>query len=453
MDLPNYFLADLPPHAALSPTMLREACQTLRRNRAQYLVGRPTHAIIDTLSEVAHNWLEPNDPFRQLALDQAPAALGFSKPTLEHGLDRFFRQLTYDGLLNFVLQELGQIERIDRFVVTEPELRSRRSAVATGPELLVQITAGNVPPPTLMSIVLGFLARSAQFLKCARHTSLLPRLFAHSIYAVEPKLASCLEIAEWPGGTSNLEDVLFDQADCVTATGRDETLTAIQQRLPRRTRFLGYGHRVSFGFIAREALSRYHAREIAAAAARDVASWDQLGCLSPHAFYTEHGASVTPELFAQMLAEALASIETTQPRGTLTPEAAATVANRRALYQVRAANLNDTLLWCSPAATAWTVVCEADPRFEFSCLHRFVYVKGVANLADALQGAAAVQGNTSTVSLAAIGQRAQEIALELARWGVTRVCPVGQMQDPPLCWRHDGRPTLGDLVTWTDWEQ
>jgi hypothetical protein len=26
------------------------------------------------------------------------------------------------------------------------------------------------------------------------------------------------------------------------------------------------------------------------------------------------------------------------------------------------------------------------------------------------------------------------------------------MQNPPLTWRHDGRPALGDLVTWTDME-
>ena len=24
------------------------------------------------------------------------------------------------------------------------------------------------------------------------------------------------------------------------------------------------------------------------------------------------------------------------------------------------------------------------------------------------------------------------------------------MQNPPLAWRHDGRPALGDLMTWTD---
>lgn len=453
MNLPNYFLADLPPDAAISPSMLTEAALALRRNRQQYLAHLPTPTVIDTLSEVAHNWLDPQDPFRQMALELGPGALGFSRPTLEHGLDTFFRRLTYDDLTSFVLQELGHPERLDRFTVTEPELKSRRSAIARGPALLVHFTAGNVPPPALLSIVLGFLTRSAQIVKCARRTSLMPRLFAHSLYAVEPKLASCLEVAEWPGGSRDLEDALFAQADCVTATGSNETLAAIRHRLPPHVRFLGYGHRISFGFVAREALTRFHAREIAARAAQDVAAWDQLGCLSPHAVYVEQGGAVTPELFAQMLADALSQIEEQRPRGSLPPETAATVASQRTLYQVRAANLPDIRLWCSPGSTAWTVVCDPDPRFPISCLHRFLHVKGVGNLTEALHGAAAIQESISTVGLAAVGQRAQELAAELARWGASRICPIGQMQDPPLAWRHDGRPSLNDLLHWTDWEQ
>ena len=133
----------------------------------------------------------------------------------------------------------------------------RAPPLAVGPEFLVHIAAGNIPNPTLMSIVLGLLARSAQFVKCASGSAFLPRLFAHSLYEAEPKLGACLEIAEWRGGNADLEDVLFAEADCVTATGSDETLAAIRTRLPAKTRFLGYGHRVSFGFVAREVLSRF----------------------------------------------------------------------------------------------------------------------------------------------------------------------------------------------------
>src|SRR5439155_11487721 len=112
--------------------------------------------------------------------------------------------------------------RLDQMSATDTEQRSRRAALAAGPELLAHIAAGNLPNPALMGIVLGVLARSAQFVKCASGASLLPRLFAHSLYDAEPKLGACLEIEEWRGGDINLETALFTEADCVTATGTDE---------------------------------------------------------------------------------------------------------------------------------------------------------------------------------------------------------------------------------------
>jgi hypothetical protein len=80
-------------------------------------------------------------------------------------------------------------------------------------------------------------------------------------------------------------------------------------------------------------------------------------------------------------------------------------------------------------------------------------VKSAANLTDTLHQADSARGKVSTVGIAAHNDQARELATELARWGVTRVCPLGQMQNPPLTWRHDGRPALGELITWTGWEQ
>jgi hypothetical protein len=452
MNLPNYFLADLPPEATLGPTMITEACQTLRRNREQYLAPRSTMSLLETLSDVAANWLEPHDPFRQLALQQGPGATGFPEAMLRRGLDTFFRRLTAEGLRTLVEQDLGQLERLDRFAATEPEQASQRTGLATGPELLVHISAGNLPIPALTSLVMGLLVKSAQFVKCATGTSLLPRLLAHSLYAVESKLASCLEIAEWRGGTTPLEEILFAEADGVTATGTDETLAGIRARLPARVRFLGYGHRVSFGYVSRDVLSRSEAKQIAARAAHDIAAWNQQGCLSPHLFYVEEGGTVSPSQFAGFLAAALAHLEAGEPRGAVSVADAAAITSRRNLYEVRAAASPDTQLWRSEGSTAWTVVYEADPLFQYSCLNRFVYVKAAKGEDDALHAATAIQGQVSTVGLAACGERARELTFALARWGATRVCPIGHMQDPPLAWRHDGRPALAELITWTDCE-
>ena len=452
MNLPNYFLADLPPEATLSPGMIREACQTLKHNRERYLAGRSTQNLVTLLGSVATNWLVPEYPFRKLALEQGPAASGFSRPTLATGLDAFFRELTSDALNGLLQQDLGDAGALDKMILDNAVNRKPRAGIATGPEFVVHIAAGNLPIPTWMSIVLGVLARSAQFIKCASGTSFLPRLFAHSLYDAEPKLGACLELAEWKGGAVELEESLFEEADCVTATGSDETLVGIQRRLPGRTRFLGYGHRVSFGYVAKDAITGWNAKTIAERAARDVVAWNQLGCLSPHVIYLQEGGGLTAEKFAELLADALGQFEELEPRGDLPNETAAGITSRRSFYEVRAAHAPDTRQWCSRNSTAWTVVYEADPRFQVSCLNRFIHIKGARDLTDVLQNADAFRGKVSTVGLVVPEKEAQDVATQLARWGATRICPLGQMQNPPLAWRHDGRLALGDLVRWTDWE-
>lgn len=452
MTLPNYFLADLPPEATLSEAMIADACQALKHNRERYLAGRATPALIRLLCDVAESWLQADYPFRVMALEQGPKATGFSKSTLATGLDIFFRQITEKNLHALLVQDLGHAQRLGEFSATNADAAAQRAAMVRGPEFLVNFAAGGIPNPVFTAIILGFLLRSAQFVKCARGSTFLPRLFAHSLYDADPKLGACLEIAEWSGGTAHLEAPLFHEADCITATGSDETLEKIRRHVPLKTRFLGYGHRVSFAFVTHEALTGLQPQKVAMRAATDVVAWNQLGCLSPHVIYVEHGAGVTAEQFAELLARELARREESEPRGELPAESAAVIASKRAFYEIRSAHSPDTRHWFSENSTAWTVIYEADPRFQLSCLNRFIYVKGATSLTEALQNADGIRGKVSTVGIAATEDRAPALAMELARWGVTRVCPLGQMQNPPLLWRHDGRPALGDLVTWTDYE-
>lgn len=452
MNLPNYFLADLPPEATLTPAIVSEACQTLKRNREQYLARRTTAGLIGTLSAVGAGWLQADNPFRRLALERGPGETGFSRETLARGLDAFFRELTPEKLNALIVAELGHASRLDVVCATELEQRQMRAGLALGPELLVQVAAGNLPNPALMSLVLGLLVRSAQFMKCASGAAWLPRLFAHSIYEADPKLGACLELATWRGGATHLEEALFAEANCVTATGSDETLTAIRQRLPARVRFLGYGHRVSFAFVSAAVLTSFNLARIVSRAAADVTAWNQLGCLSPHIIYVESGGETNGERFAGLLAAELEQRERVEPRGPVPSEVAAGIAARRGIYEVRAAHSPGTQQWCSAESTAWTVVFEADPRFQLSCLNRFVYVKPVVNLAEALQAADGVRHQVSTVGVAVPEHVQGEVAGTLARWGATRICPLGKMQEPPLTWRHDGRLALADLVTWADLE-
>ncbi|HEY2329702.1 MAG TPA: acyl-CoA reductase [Verrucomicrobiae bacterium] len=436
MNLPNFYLADLPPEAALSPAMIAAACDTLKRNREKSLLPRTTDDIVKILCEVAAEWLQPENQFRKLALKLGPVETGFSKAVLERGLDGFFRRFTSENFQALLAQDLGNDDR----------------HLWRGPDFLVHVAAGNIPNPTLMSLTLGLLTRSAQFVKCASGGALLPRLFAHSIYELDRKLGACIELAEWRGGNRELENALFAEADCVTATGSDETLAAIRAQLPGTIRFLGHGQRVSFGFVTREILRDETIAEIISRAADDVIAWDQNGCLSPHVIYVEERGAVESDKFAERLAVELAKREASEPRGKISVEAAAAIASRRAIYETIAAHRADAKIWSSPGSTAWTVVFEHETRFRFSPLNRFIFVKPVPDFSAVFQGVDEMREKVSTVGIAAPPEKMGDLAQRFARRGATRICPLGQMQNPPLTWRHDGRPALGDLITWTDFE-
>lgn len=453
MNLPNYFLADLPPEALLTGAMLSEGCQTLRRNREHYLAPRPTQNVIGTLVKLGASWMDPAYPLRRFALERSQEQAGLPPGVLARGLDAYFSQFTAENFEALIEQDLGDLRKLDHLAPTPVEKQTGRASMVQPPNFLFHVAAGNLPIPCFSSIVLGLLLKSAQFVKCASGTSFLPRLFAHSIYDLDPKLGACLEVAEWKGGKEEFECVVMEEADCVTATGSDEAIAAIQSRMKAGARFVGYGHKVSIGFVSAGALSHRVAPHSVACAASDVVDWNQLGCLSPHVFYIENGGVLSPEQFAEMLATELERLEQTVPRGAVPAAVSAVISSRRAIYELRARVTGETRQWCSVGSTAWTVVYEVDPRFQFSCLHRFIYVKGVRNLEEALNHADAIRRHISTVGIAAAEEERQTIADQLGRWGASRVCPLGSMQRPPLLWRHDGRPSLGDLVSWTDWER
>ena len=451
-ELPDYFLVDLPPEATLTPTVVSDACETLKRNRRQYLLDRPTETLLRTIGLVAEKWLDPLYPIRQIAVEHGEKMTGFPVHTIQKGLDALFREMTQEGLNHLILQDLGHVRRLDHPTSGDAETRTGRKGYAVGPELIAHITGGVIPNPVITSMILGLLSRSAQFVKCARNTSFLPRLFAHSLYETDPKLGACIEIAEWTGGDDLLETPLFDRADCVTAMGSDQTIEVLVARLPKRTRFLPYGHRVSFSYVTKAGLEDCNPRVLAEQIVDDVVQWNQSGCLSPHAVYVEKGTTPSPDRLAQLIADEFQRREVLEPRGEIDERVAATIANRRRLYEIRAANSKDTLIWSSEESTAWTVVFDNEPRFQTSCMNRFLYVKAVDEIGDMLGGADEVFGKVSCVGLCASLHEAQNVVEQLARWGVTRVCPIGKMQHPSIAWRHDGRLSLGELMRWTDWE-
>lgn len=177
--------------------------------------------------------------------------------------------------------------------------------------------------------------------------------------------------------------------------------------------------------------------------------FDQQGCVSPHVVYVE-GDADTALAFAHRMAHALQALQQQLPRGRITVGEAAAIKRLRGQHELRSALDRRCALLCSPGGTDWTVLVDHDPVFEASCLNRTVRVKPLPDL-NALP--AAVQGITrwlQSVGVAVAPQRLAALAEALSALGATRLCALGSMAEPPAHWRHDGRPSLLDLVRWTD---
>ncbi|HUI07969.1 MAG TPA: acyl-CoA reductase [Verrucomicrobiae bacterium] len=409
------------------------------RDRVQL---RSTDAIAAALARAAKNWLAADSPWRRRAVEQAPATTGFSSAMVNEAVDLTFAPITEHALRELLssgspLANEGEAG-IASAISGEREKRRRASRSHQHPQIIVHFLAGNVPAPGLASICCGLLSKSANLIKVSSRDPVFPALFVESVRAVDAELAGCAAVLDWRREEVTLTRAALTEADAVIAYGDDETIASIRRMTRPDAHFLGYGHKLSFAVIGKAVLTKENLPRLAEAAAFDASVYDQQGCLSPHAFYVEDGGLVSPRAFAAALAEAMASYQARVPRGELSVEEAAQVAKLRGAYEFRSASDKSVAVWAGGGTNDWLVIYEEDPMFTPSCLNRVVFVKPVTRLESIPQFMRRFASSLSTAGLAPMDGRTTAFAGELIKLGVSRVCPIGQMQRPRLAWQLAG---------------
>ncbi len=423
---------------------LNTTIDTLIANGTRHLARRPVREILASIDQVIQRWLDPNSSERQEAEARLPETTGLSSEMIQHILPLVFQEYRADNLEALLVDELGSLEVLDHFVSS-----SQGQKRGYGPRLMTHILAGNLPGAGLDSVIFSLSVKSATLVKTSSTEPLLPNLFARSIQEIDPDLGSCLAIVTWPGGKAALEDVALTRADVVVASGSDESLAFIRQRV--RGRFIGYGHKVSFSLVTKERLT--DVEELAQQTAYDVALYDQQGCLSPQLVYVQEGGATTPKDFAALLAVAFAHWQIVLPRGPVTPDMSTAIRKVRGEAEWQALAGKDVVLHTSPRGTDWTVIYDTDPMFVPSPLYRTIRVKPLQNIEQLSEIVDSWRPYLEAVGVAAGPGQMMAIADKLAALGVARVCPIGTIQTPPLSWQHGERPRIGDFVRWVGLER
>jgi hypothetical protein len=281
--------------------------------------------------------------------------------------------------------------------------------------------------------------------KTSTHDPVTAGLMAESIAATDPELGACIEVVRFSGADTESMAALLG-ADCVVASGSDDTIASVAARVRPPRRLIGYGHRLSVAALAAD-----RSPDSAERLAEDVALWDQLGCLSPVAVFVADGDGSQAEAVAAELAAALAELEQRWPRGPVSPETAAAIRMQRDEAEMRAASGAPVRLHRGDGSS-WTVVAEADSRIRPSPLHRFVRVHPVGGVRELLQALEPVGRHLACVGVGGFADRRPVLVSGLCHLGVSRICPLGAMQAPPLSWCHDNQGVLLPLARLSDAE-
>lgn len=436
----------------LSPAQMIALAHRVREASRAHLKTMAVSDIVRVIDAAIARLLDANNEHRRLLEELLPRITGFDVEMVRLGLNGFLQSFRALQLHRFVAEDFANPKILDEF---QPQAKQGWSK-ALGADLSVHVWAGNVPALPLWSLVSALLVKAGAIGKVSSAEPVFASVFARLLVEIEPRWRDCLAVVWWKGGREDLESCLFPLADVVLAYGGNAALNAIQSRVPSSTRFLAYGHKISFSVVSKAALTTRKGQASARLAALDVARWDQQGCYSPHVLYVQRGAALSPLGFAQMLAGELAALEPKMARRQLSLEEASTLASWRESHEfamVKTASAAPSRIVLGDKAQAWCVVY-SDKAMPLSPgpLNRSVLVLAVDDFSEVCDLIEPQAAFLQTVGVAVSPEELLPLAQCLGEVGATRICALGAMSSPEAGWHHDGRFSLLDLVRIVDVE-
>ncbi|MFD2777346.1 acyl-CoA reductase [Ornithinibacillus salinisoli] len=432
----------------LTNQQMNKVTDKVKTASKEVLKSRTVSEMVTIIDKAIEQLIDRKNPYRQKAEKLLPIVTGYDQELVRLGLTSYLKTFRKQQLQRFLIEDLGNPGLLDDF---QPRAK-RGFSKAVGPDLTVHVWAGNVPGLPLWSLISGLLVKSGNIGKVSSSEPVFAGLFAQLLVEIEPSLSDCLAVVWWKGGDKDRERYLFDVADVVVGYGGNKSLDSLRSRIPITTRFLPFGHKLSFGILSKASLDTRKAWKTAHDAAYDVIRYDQQGCYSPHIFYVQRGGRVSPKEFAYYLAHELACFEKRYPRRELTIEEASSLAEWRqkeefASYTDREKEIigDDT--------GAWTVVFEnIGGAFTPSSLNRSIKVVGFDQFDEVISEVTPYRSYLQTVGIAATPDELFKVGGLLGNIGVTRISGLGSMTSPEAGWHHDGRFNLLDLINMVDIE-
>jgi hypothetical protein len=396
----------MPP--TLAPQELRSLAQRLATRGPRAVAGLALARRLEVWNETLAAFLEPGSPERSGLL---PRLLESSR-------------LSAEGLTEGLEIVLGGASGPSAAAMAR---RVEALAGEVEPALAGVVLAGNIPGLAVQSLLPALLlGRPLIFKNASAEPWFAPALVA-ALVAREPALADAYAAVTFAGGEVEALEAAFELASPVLAYGGGEAIAALSTRFGDR--LVAHGPKASLAVVSRDADPVCTARGLA----RDIALFDQRGCLSVQAVYTDGDAG---EL-ASALAWALRLESARLPAGPIDAPAAAAVQQLRAEAELRTGSLQELQIG------EGTVLVESESFFRPVPGLRTVRVHGLKDLEELVAILEPWRGKLQGVALA--GARARSLSNDLALLGFSRLAPAGELQSADASWANGGIDPLEAL--------
>lgn len=408
--------------AALTPARLARVADGLGA-AGESLARLSDERLLNAWQGMVRDLLDPASTSRRAIDPYLATAYGMSPPALAAALECILRGVR------------GQ----------QAEAIFRQGAGRTQPSPLLVVLASNIPALALQALLPALALRRPVLLKSASAEPCLVPLLVDRLVAHEPALRPALAALAWPGGERSLEEPVMARVGQVIAYGGGDAMDDLERRVGNK--LLSFGPKLSLAVLGAEV----DAQRVAAGLARDIALFEQRGCLSIQGIVTFGDARA----LADALAAALQQLAVQWPRATQRPRTgrqsqattpSADLAELSRLQQLRDEATMLGLYQPHLGIDEGTIVVEDGSHgFELqpSPGGRCVRIYSVDD------------DETLKVSLGGWKGRLQGIALAGTAWrlesflqglGVSRLAAVGQLQQPDSNWRNGGVSLLEALA-------
>jgi acyl-CoA reductase-like NAD-dependent aldehyde dehydrogenase len=368
---------------------------------------------------------DPRSPIGKAARERVPEAAGLSPEMVAWALETTLAPITVEALV--------ALEKS----VTPPHPRAVRARPG---QLCAVLLAGNVFTAAVRAVAWPLLFGWPVIAKASSSEQVFATLIETALSEADPELADAQRTLLFDREDDALVNALFEQADAVSVFGSDTTLNHVRANVGANVSFIGHGHGLGAAIIGAGALQdEQSAREAAQGLALDVAAYDQRGCMSPHAVWVERGAKMEARLFALLLFRELEALRTKLPRAQLPMGDASAQLSWRGVSSLRGELIE---------GDGFALSYEEKTPLRVSPGQRNLQVITTDNLDEACERLAPLGVHLKCLGLAGID--AAELAGKLPPRVAPRLCPVGQMQTPPVDALHDGVPAWEGLVRWVE---